>query len=64
MNRTAHAVVMGASYAGLLTAKVLAKYFDKVTLVERDELFSRLAQSGTSTPRSRMHSRIHVLATS
>ena len=31
-----HAVVIGASVAGLLAARVLARHFDEVTLVERD----------------------------
>jgi 2-polyprenyl-6-methoxyphenol hydroxylase-like FAD-dependent oxidoreductase len=33
-----HAVVLGASMAGLLAARVLADVFDRVTLVERDRL--------------------------
>lgn len=33
-----HAVVVGASVAGLLTARVLADGFDRVTVIERDEL--------------------------
>ncbi|WP_436936128.1 FAD-dependent oxidoreductase [Halovenus marina] len=33
-----HAVVVGASISGLLAARVLADGFDKVTVVERDEL--------------------------
>lgn len=39
-NRTSrnHAIVIGASMAGLLTARVLMNYFDRVTLIERDEL--------------------------
>jgi len=31
-----HALVLGASMAGLLTARVLSKHFDRVTIVERD----------------------------
>jgi 2-polyprenyl-6-methoxyphenol hydroxylase-like FAD-dependent oxidoreductase len=31
-----HAVVMGASVAGLLAARVLAEHFEKVTVVEKD----------------------------
>lgn len=31
-----HAVVMGASMAGLLAARVLSEYFEQVTLIERD----------------------------
>jgi 2-polyprenyl-6-methoxyphenol hydroxylase-like FAD-dependent oxidoreductase len=33
-----HAVVLGASMAGLLTARTLADFFDTVTVVERDAL--------------------------
>lgn len=33
-----HAVVVGASVSGLLTARILADGFDRVTVVERDEL--------------------------
>src|SRR6185369_12273385 len=33
-----HAVVLGASMAGLLAAKVLADRFERVTVVERDRL--------------------------
>lgn len=33
---TRHAVVVGASVAGLLAARVLAGHFDEVTIVERD----------------------------
>src|SRR5215467_5330502 len=32
-----HAAVIGGSLAGLLAARVLAEYFDTVTVVERDE---------------------------
>lgn len=33
-----HAIVLGASMAGLLAARVLSDYFDRVTVVERDKL--------------------------
>ena len=33
-----HAIVLGASMAGLAAARALANHFDRVTLVERDEL--------------------------
>lgn len=33
-----HAIVLGASISGLLTARVLSDFFKKVTVVERDEL--------------------------
>lgn len=31
-----HAIVIGSSISGLLTARVLAKHYDQVTIVERD----------------------------
>ncbi len=33
-----HAVVIGASMAGLLAARVPSEYFERVTLIERDRL--------------------------
>ena len=36
-----HAVVLGASMAGLLAARVLADHFAQVTIVERDQLPQR-----------------------
>ena len=33
-----HAVVLGASMAGLLAARALTDFFDTVTVVERDPL--------------------------
>jgi 2-polyprenyl-6-methoxyphenol hydroxylase-like FAD-dependent oxidoreductase len=36
--RTGHAIVVGASMAGLVTARVLADRFEQVTIIERDEL--------------------------
>ena len=33
-----HAVVLGASMGGLLAARVLADFYDRVTVVERDML--------------------------
>jgi 2-polyprenyl-6-methoxyphenol hydroxylase-like FAD-dependent oxidoreductase len=33
-----HAVVIGASMAGLLSARVLSSYFERVTVLERDEV--------------------------
>lgn len=32
-----HAVVLGASVGGLLAARVLSDFYDRVTVVERDE---------------------------
>lgn len=37
-NRGAHAVVVGGSMAGLMTARVLADAYDDVTLLERDPM--------------------------
>jgi phytoene dehydrogenase-like protein len=31
-----HAIVIGGSMAGLLAARVLADYFEQVTILERD----------------------------
>ncbi|GIH07713.1 FAD-binding monooxygenase [Rhizocola hellebori] len=36
--RSGHAIVLGASIAGLLAARVLSESFAKVTIVDRDEL--------------------------
>jgi 2-polyprenyl-6-methoxyphenol hydroxylase-like FAD-dependent oxidoreductase len=38
-----HAVVVGASIAGLVAARVLAEHFDRVTAIEQDELSDRPA---------------------
>ncbi len=38
MDGREHAVVLGASMAGLLTARVLSEHFDRVSVVERDVL--------------------------
>ncbi len=35
-----HAVIIGGGFAGLLTARVLADHFEKVTILERDSLDS------------------------
>ncbi len=36
-----HAVVLGAGLAGLLTARVLAKFYESVSVIERDHLSDR-----------------------
>lgn len=38
-----HAIVIGGSMAGLMTARVLADYFARVTILERDHIDSRPA---------------------
>ena len=35
-----HAVVIGASMAGLLAARVLSEHFEQVTIIERDRITS------------------------
>jgi 2-polyprenyl-6-methoxyphenol hydroxylase-like FAD-dependent oxidoreductase len=36
-----HAVVIGGSIAGLITARALADYFNRITVLERDEIEDR-----------------------
>ncbi|MEG4120460.1 2-polyprenyl-6-methoxyphenol hydroxylase-like oxidoreductase [Microcoleus sp. N9_B4] len=36
MQRESHAIIIGGSLAGLLASRVLAKHFDRVSIVERD----------------------------
>lgn len=38
MGQRQHAVVLGASMAGLAAARALCEHFERVTLVERDAL--------------------------
>jgi glycine/D-amino acid oxidase-like deaminating enzyme len=38
-----HAVVIGGSIAGLMTARVLADHFEQVTVLERDHIEERPA---------------------
>lgn len=52
-----HAVVLGASIAGLLAARVLAEHHDRVTLVDRDPIV-RLAGPRRGVPQGR---HIHAL---
>ncbi|MBV7332366.1 hypothetical protein KFU94_29880 [Chloroflexi bacterium TSY] len=40
-NGTNHAIVVGSSMAGLLTARVLSDHFGQVTIVERDRVSDR-----------------------
>ena len=42
--RREHAIVMGGSIAGLLTARVLSDYYKEATIVERDALPVGVAQ--------------------
>lgn len=56
-NRARRVVVIGGSMAGLLSAKVLSKHFDRVTVIERDS-FPDSAEPRTGTPQAR---HVHVL---
>jgi 2-polyprenyl-6-methoxyphenol hydroxylase-like FAD-dependent oxidoreductase len=47
-----HAVVLGASMAGLLAARVLADHFETVTVVERDTLHD-IAETRRGVPQGR-----------
>ncbi|MCX5193628.1 FAD-dependent monooxygenase [Streptomyces sp. NBC_00249] len=53
-----HAVVLGAGLAGLLSARVLARRFARVTIVERDELPEDGPEFRPGVPQSR---HVHVL---
>ena len=50
-----HAVVIGGSIAGLVTARVLAKHAERVTLIERDHLPSGVAGRGGVPQTSHTH---------
>src|SRR3974390_3181730 len=40
---THHAIVIGASMAGLLAARVLSDHYERVTIIERDQLIDDTA---------------------
>src|SRR6478609_4646399 len=52
-----HAVVIGASIAGLCAARVLSDFYDRVTVYERDELPTEAANR-TAVPQGR---HVHLL---
>ncbi len=54
-NARGHAVVIGASVAGLCAAKVLAGFFERVTVFERDELPSTPACRATVPQDRHLH---------
>ncbi|TFE25937.1 FAD-dependent oxidoreductase [Frankia sp. B2] len=43
-----HAVVLGAGMAGLLAARVTAEFFDRVTIIERDDLTTEGTRRGVA----------------
>lgn len=55
-----HALVIGASMAGLLTARVLSEHFEQVTIVERDAVHDR-PESRKGQPQTR---HLHALLAS
>lgn len=52
-----HAMVLGGSMAGLLAARVLSDYFERVTLIERDQL-PQVAENRKGVPQGQ---HLHVL---
>lgn len=50
-----HAVVLGGGFAGLLSARVLADHFERVTLVEKDALANGLAPRKTAPQGAHVH---------
>jgi 2-polyprenyl-6-methoxyphenol hydroxylase-like FAD-dependent oxidoreductase len=52
-----HAVVIGASMAGLLASRILSDHFEQVTVIERDQL-SEGAQARKGVPQGR---HVHIL---
>lgn len=52
-----HAIVIGGSIAGLLAGRVLANYFDRVTIIERD----RLPENPRSRPGVSQSPHVHIL---
>ncbi|GAB7017329.1 FAD-dependent oxidoreductase [Halostagnicola bangensis] len=56
-SRKGHAVVIGASMAGLFTTRVLADAFDEVTVIERDQLTAEI-ETRPGVPQGK---HVHVL---
>jgi hypothetical protein len=50
-----HAVVIGGSIAGLLSARVLADYFERVTILERDHIEPRPAIHKSTPQGNHLH---------
>lgn len=50
-----HAVVIGASIAGLSAARVLSDYYERVTVFERDDLPSAPANRATVPQDRHLH---------
>jgi 2-polyprenyl-6-methoxyphenol hydroxylase-like FAD-dependent oxidoreductase len=56
-SKNSHALVIGGSIAGLLAAQVLSKYFERVTIIERD----RFPDQPTQRPGVPQSHHVHVL---
>src|SRR6516165_6470921 len=50
-----HAVVIGGSIAGLISARVLADYFERVTILERDHIELRPAVHKSTPQGNHLH---------
>ena len=50
-----HAVVIGGSIAGLVSARILADYFNRVTILERDHIEPRPALHKSTPQASHLH---------
>ncbi|MEG4068916.1 2-polyprenyl-6-methoxyphenol hydroxylase-like oxidoreductase [Microcoleus sp. Pol11C2] len=57
MQRESHAIIIGGSLAGLLASRVLAKHFDRVSIIERD-FFPEKPAPRPGIPQSR---HLHIL---
>lgn len=55
----AHATVIGASIAGLLTARVLSEFFDQVSIFERDQLEDRPAIHKSTPQGNHVHALLY-----
>jgi NADPH-dependent 2,4-dienoyl-CoA reductase/sulfur reductase-like enzyme len=60
--RPPHAVVIGASLAGLAAAEALGRHVERVTLVERDDLPTAVASLWSATDRHHQRALRRVLA--
>jgi 2-polyprenyl-6-methoxyphenol hydroxylase-like FAD-dependent oxidoreductase len=62
-----HAIVLGGSFAGLMTAKVLSSHYQQVTVVEKDKVHhcpeSRKGQSHTRHLHGLLPTALHILST-
>ncbi len=59
-NKRNHAIVLGCSLSGLLTAKVLSKHYQKVTIIEKDKV-NNIPESRKGQPQTQ---HVHALVKS